>query len=306
MINLYQLQVFLAVVERGTFSAAASALHLTQPAISLQVQALEKSYGVRLFNRQGQHLELTEAGYALLEPARHLLIEAQQVEERFSAEHGILRGRLNFIHSHSSNGVYLLPQLLAAFSKQAPHNVQFSLQSTSEEHALQMLFDAQTHFAVLGNEPRHKTIEALLLNSDDLILALPAAHPWNGQQLEINALNKQTFILGVAGSELRRVTEAVLRTANLNLADIEIISETDDVQLSAEMVRCGLGLAFLYEHSVYRLFSQGQLGIAYLKSAGPKFCRETWLARAIPTTEDLLPPAQRQFWDFTCSHVNQS
>lgn len=305
MINLYQLQLFLAVVDRGTFSAAANELHLTQPAISLQVRALEDRYNVRLFNRQGQRLELTEAGQALVEPARRLVTLAQQVEEGFSAGQGTLRGRLNVVYSHNSpNAHYLLPEILGRFHPQAK-TVQFSLQAVSEEVALEMLLDFQAHFALLSNAPRSKSIEAFLLHSDELVLAVPATHPWNGQQIDLAELRGQTFIMSNAGSEIRRLSETTLRIAGVNLSEQEIIGEVDSPQAAVELVANGLGLAFLNEATLRKLMSSANLGLTRLKTtsvqqqSGLNLKRESWLARYLPTADRTHSPAQNQFWEFT-------
>src|SRR5205809_334153 len=85
MLNLYQLQMFLTVAEAGSFSAAARELHLTQPAVSMSVAALEKALGDRLFRRRGLRVELTPFGHQLLGPARQLLGLAAQAEETLQA-----------------------------------------------------------------------------------------------------------------------------------------------------------------------------------------------------------------------------
>src|SRR5690349_18617459 len=108
MISVYQLQIFLTVVEYKSFSAAAEQLSMSQPAVSQQIRALEEYYKVKLFARYGQRIELTEAGFALLDPARHLVTEAIQLDERFNAGAGELQGRINLLYSRNAAGALYL------------------------------------------------------------------------------------------------------------------------------------------------------------------------------------------------------
>lgn len=301
MINLYQLQLFLAVVDRGSFSAAASELHLTQPAISLQVRALEERYGVRLFNRQGQRLELTDAGYALIEPARRLLALAQEVEESFTAAQGTLRGRLNLVYSNP----YALPTLTTLLSRYhiIAKAVQFSAQLVTEENALEMLLNFQAHFALLTNIPRHKAVEAVLLSSDELLLALPPNHKWQGQTVELQDLRGQKFVLSSPSTELRRISDMALRTAGVNLGELEIVGEVDDVQVAAELVAANIGLTFLTNQTIRKFAHVYNLGTARLRltenqqQSGLILARENWLVRNLPTPDRANSPTQIQFWE---------
>lgn len=301
MINLYQLQLFLAVVDRGTFSAAASELHLTQPAISLQVRALEERYGVRLFNRQGQRLELTDAGYALAEPARRLLALAQEVEESFTAAQGTLRGRLNLVYSNP-HALLTLTTLLSRYHLLAKA-VQFSAQLVTEEVALEMLLNFQAHFALLTSMPRHKAAEAFLLSSDELLLALPAGHKWQGQTVELQDLRGQAFVLSSPGTELRRLSDTALRTAGVSLNELEIVGEVDDVQIVTELVAAGLGLTFLTSQTTRKFAPVYNLGTARLnltesqQQSGLVLARENWLVRNLPAPDRSPSPTQAQFWE---------
>ncbi len=303
MINLYQLRLFLMVMESGTFSGAASTLHMTQPAISMQIRTLENHYGVKLFNRQGQHLELTDAGQALLEPARRLLALAQEVEEGWNVGPGVLRGKLNLVYSsNTANALYLLPPLLAGFRAQA-QAVQFSLQTVSEETALQMLLNFQAHFALVSSAPRQKTIEGVLLDSDPLVLATPPTHPWQGQTVELAALRGQTMVQHAIGSDTRRLSDLALRAGGVNSSDVIIVGEVDSVQAAAELVRHGLGLAFLHEQLAHQL---PDLGIAHLQLPSPEteqlLRRESWLVRYAPPPERAPSPVQQHFWQFALNH----
>src|SRR5436190_16048085 len=94
MINLWQLHVFLEVAEAGSFSAAAVRLHLTQPGVSQQIRALESHLGTHLFVRRGHGVELTTAGYDLLDPARRMITLSEQTERTLMSRSGQVSGRI--------------------------------------------------------------------------------------------------------------------------------------------------------------------------------------------------------------------
>src|SRR5678815_2770088 len=122
MLNLYQLHLFVAVAEAGSFSEAARRLHMTQPAVSMAVAALEKGLGggsERLFKRRGQRVELTPLGEQLLPAAQHLLAEATQTEQALHAGRGVLAGRLALGSAGAAVAV-ALARLLGAFGQAHP------------------------------------------------------------------------------------------------------------------------------------------------------------------------------------------
>src|SRR3982751_265737 len=102
MINLWQLHVFLAVAESGSFSAAAGRLHMTQPGVSQQIRALEKHLGTQLFVRRGHGVDLTAAGLDLLEPARSMMHLSEMTERMLMSRRGEISGRIRLACALSS------------------------------------------------------------------------------------------------------------------------------------------------------------------------------------------------------------
>ena len=301
MINLYQLQIFLAVCERGTFSAAAEQFNLTQPGISQHIRALEDTYKVRLFIRNGPHIELTEAGQHLVEAARPLVRQAEQLEENFSADLGDVRGRINLVYSrNSASALYLLPPLLADFHAKYDQ-IRFSLTQMPEETALERLLDREANFALLNRPPRQKSLESLLLHSDELRLVLPPGHPWHNDTIEPVFLKGQSFLLRHTGSETRRQTEALLRVAGLSLNDLKIVAELDSAEAIVLTVRAGLGLGLASE-CVVQTYAQAGL-VSWARLAVPSrsdldLKREVYLSRLAVASGGGRAPGQERFWEF--------
>src|SRR3990172_1204218 len=126
MVGVRELAVFLAAADQENFSAAARKLHLSQPAISFQIQSLEQQLQVQLFQRVGRRIMLTQAGRDLLPIAHEMIYLSSQIEQMLSERQGLVKGEL-IIGCSTSPGKYVLPRLLGAFHKRHPE-----VQSTVE------------------------------------------------------------------------------------------------------------------------------------------------------------------------------
>ncbi len=304
MLNLYQLQIFVAVSDRGTFSAAARQFNLTQPGISQHIRSLEETYKVVLFNRNGPHIELTEAGHRLLEAARPLVRQAEHLEENFSAGLGEVRGRISLVYSRNTiAGLYWLPARLAEFNQRFKE-VRFSLIQAREETALEMLQDREAQFALLSNPPRQKSLESMLLLSDDIVLVLPPNHPWHERTVAIRDLKGQSVLLRPTGSETRRMTETALRVDGLSFNDLRVVAEVDSTEGIIVNVQAGLGLSFASETIVRHYSTAGLVGMARLKLSNParqaslQLSRELFLTRLVSTSHTDVIPSLERFWEF--------
>ncbi|HEX2914103.1 MAG TPA: LysR substrate-binding domain-containing protein [Chloroflexia bacterium] len=304
MVNLYQLQIFVTVSERGTFSAAAEVFNLTQPGVSQHIRALEDAYKVKLFNRNGPRIELTEAGQRLLEAARPLVEQAERLEETFSASLGEVRGRVSLTYSKNTAGaLYTMLPLLAGFH-QRHSNVRFSLVQFSEEESINKLLERETNFALLTGPSRQKSLESMLLYSDELVLALPPGHPWHNTQVTLNDLKNQPFLLRAPGSETRRLTENTLRVTGLNLNTLKVVAELDSAEGVVLAAQAGLGMGFVASAIARRFAVNGQISCARLRltereiSAGIDLKREFYLTRLAPLLSQERSPSQEQLWEY--------
>jgi DNA-binding transcriptional LysR family regulator len=245
MLNTFHLRTFLAVVDRGNYSAAAAALHMTQPAVSQQIRALEEQLGdIRLFRRVGQRMVLTHAGEELLVSARELVRLAERAEETLMALKGQVAGRV-VLGCTSGGGERLLPRLLAGFHEQFP-GVGLELEIASPEVLLDGLTDRSLNLALLQEPQRRRGLESTPLAKEPLILAAPAGHPvLKQEQLPPAALCEYPLILPRSGTALRRAIEDLLRRRGVTLAELRPCLETDSATAQLQAVRAGMGLAFL-------------------------------------------------------------
>ncbi len=176
MLNLYQLQMFLAVVDSGSFSAAAEALHLTQPAVSEGVRALEQRLGGRLFERRGRRATVTPAGAALIEPARALLAQATLTEQEHLRRGGVLGGVLR-LGIGCPAGAAVLAAQLGAFARRHP-GVRSVLIPQDPAAVLEGLRAGELDGGVLAERPRGSRVQAAEIGADEWLLLAPPGHAW--------------------------------------------------------------------------------------------------------------------------------
>ncbi len=119
--NLHQLRIFCSVVEYGSYTRAAETLYMTQPAVSLQVRALERSLQVKLFERVNQHLAVTEAGQALYQCALPMLNAEEEAQRVLAELKGAVRGKL-VVAANTTGGMYIIPPLLASYKERHPES----------------------------------------------------------------------------------------------------------------------------------------------------------------------------------------
>jgi DNA-binding transcriptional LysR family regulator len=186
MLNLYHLQLFVAVADAGSFSEAARRLHMTQPAVSMAVAALEKGLGGdRLFKRRGQRVELTPAGHQLIGPARHLLLLADQTEQALHAGRGVLAGRL-LLGSATPAGAVELARLLGAFGQVHPQ-VQISLTLDEPAPLLEQLRAGEVDAVLLAERGRGRHLDHTLLATEEWVIVAPVNYPWNSPLPAVNS-----------------------------------------------------------------------------------------------------------------------
>ncbi len=245
MLNTVYLQTFLAVVETGSFSAAARRLHMSQPAVSQQIRALEEQIGgVRLFRRSGQQMVLTLAGEQLLSNARELVAMAERVVQTVSALRGQIGGRVT-LGCLAGGAEAFLPHLLAIVQRQYPA-VTVDVDIQPAERLLEGLSERRFELILLSDAPRRRGLELRLLGGERLALTAAAGHPLLQQeQVPPGVLRDYPLVLPRIGHPLRRVIEDGLRRRGVAITDLRVVFEADSPLLLRSAVEAGLGLAFL-------------------------------------------------------------
>lgn len=291
MLNTFHLRTFLAVVDAGSYSAAAQLLHMSQPAVSQQIRALEEQLGdVRLFRRVGQRMVPTHAGEELLPSARDLVQLAERAEQSIMALRGQVTGRVT-VGCTPSSGERLLPRLLAAFRSHFPA-VSVELAVGPAEALVDALGEREIALLLLEDQQRRRGVESLPLGSEPLPLIAPSGHPLLQQErVPPGVLREHGLVLARPGSPLRRTVEDGLRRRGVAPADLRPVLEADSAAAMLEAVKAGIGMAFVPKICL----PQRPAGYDSVDLAMAPLRQEWYLLRA---RERGLPRAVQTLYDF--------
>src|SRR6185503_12027788 len=175
--NLQHLRYLLAVSRLGSFTGAASAMNVTQPAISGGIAELESELGVKLFHRQGRKVELTSEGRSLMNYAVRIQDLVEEAGHRLTRRKAAMGETFQF-GSIDAGAIYLLPDILRDYLAANPE-VQLSVQVAASRYLAEDLLANRSEFAVLTLPFVHPRLETLSLCNDRLILCAGASHPFS-------------------------------------------------------------------------------------------------------------------------------
>jgi DNA-binding transcriptional LysR family regulator len=291
MLNTFHLRTFLAVVEAGNYSLAAATLHMTQPAVSQQIHALEEQLGgTKLFRRDGQRMVPTHAGEELLVSARELVQMAERAEQNILSLRGQVAGRV-VVGCTASTGERLLPRLLAAFHEQYPA-VGLEMVVAPAEELLDGLGERRLALALLEEQQRRRGFEAVALGDEQLVLLAPTGHPLLKQdQVPPGVLRELPLALPRPGSPMRRAIEEALRRRGVLVAELQPALESDSVTALLQAARAGLGLALVPRSCAP---TRGE-GVGAVDLGGQPILLEWFVVRA---RERSGPPAGQLLFEF--------
>ena len=244
-VTLRQLQVFEAVARHLSFSRAAEELHLTQPAVSMQIRQLEASVGLPLFEQIGKKIFLTEAGNEIYHYSRSIAQQLTEAEAVLSEMKGLRRGRLNISVVSTAN--YFAPQLLALFC-QRNQDVTLSLKVVNREELLHQLASNEMDLGVMGQPPEGLDIVAEPFMENPLVVVAPPSHPLvTERDIPLSRLAQETFIVREQGSGTRSAMERFFQQHGLNLATGMEMSTNEAIK---QAVQAGMGLGVVSVHTI--------------------------------------------------------
>lgn len=287
-----QLAAFCAVVERRSFSQAAERLGVTQPAVSLQVRALEKRLGTQLLDRSGRRVEPTEAGMRLYRGAQRLLqLEEQLVSEVGGEAEGALGGTLQLGASTGPGGI-VLAHLLCEFQADNPE-LHVALSVFDTQTVVEMVAERELELGVVGAARRHRGVTFEPFFRDGVILATPPGHPFAGRTVTLDELRGETLIVMQEGAGVRQMIDDELRRAGTRLRDLDVRLELGLQESVSSAVRAGYGVTFISRRSVETDLATGSLAEAHVE--GLDLEREIFLVRAAGRTETRAAHAFVEF-----------
>ena len=239
--TLQQLRAFVTVVSAGSITRAAEELHLTQPAVSMQLRGFEDGFERPLFERVGRRMDLTPFGEEVLEHAKSLLIEAQSIHRKRSEQPGEWNGNLSI--ATVSTGKYVLPRFLAAFAADHPQ-VAIQLEVTNRSRVIELLEENAIDYALVSLPPERMEVESIPLVPNELHLVAPAG--WripDPDTPEFEAwLSESPLIFREPGSGTRRAFERLLAARGIQVDPVWEFATNEAVK---QAVIAGMGVSLM-------------------------------------------------------------
>jgi len=254
----FRLKVFRTVAEHLNFRKAAEHLFLTQPAVTLQIKALEDDLGIRLFDRAANRVSLTPQGSLLLSYAKKIAALISQAEQELGSEDGKVSGDLSLGVS-TTIAQYVLPRLLGAFLDEHPR-VQFSLHSGNTDEIVHLLLDDKLSIGLIEGPARDRGLRTEPFMQDELVLILPRA--FASDRMSREQLVSSNLLMREQGSGSRRVVEHALDNAGLKLKSFKNVMDLDSTEAIKSAVEVGLGIGFVSRWAISKELELGALKIA--------------------------------------------
>jgi len=237
-INTTYLRAFHAVAIEGGFSKAARALRVSQPTLSQQVRALEDRYGVRLFERGGQRVKLTELGRDLLTTTTRISAAVDEAELMLQGGRDVVSGHLRL----GAVGPQKIVQLMSAFRDRYP-DPNLNLMTAGNPDLYRALRDREIDLAVVAEPPDENEFHAVVVTDEPVIAMVAKDHAFAGRSATTLAeLAAQPLVLRDQGMMIRRIVEDAFAAAGLEMGNY---MEADGWHTHHEMVAAGLGIAIL-------------------------------------------------------------
>jgi DNA-binding transcriptional LysR family regulator len=254
-ITLRQLKVFEAVARRGHISRAAQDLHLTQPAVSMQVKALEAQAGLPLLEIVGKKLHLTEAGLEMQRLALSVMGQMAEAAQVFADMRGLEGGRLHVAVASTVN--YFATKLLAGFAQRHP-GVHVNLTVNNRRALLKLLEGNRCDIVLMGQPPPEADVEAAPFMDNPLVVIAPPGHPLARRRgpLGQRELAGETFLMREPGSGTRSAMERCFAECGLRM---ESRMEMNTNEAIKQGVESGLGLGVVSLHTAREELAAGRL-----------------------------------------------
>ncbi len=285
-LTLRQLQVFAEVARRLSFVRAAEALHLTPPAVTMQVKELESAVGLVLFERSGRQVSLTTAGEYLLVYARRMLATLRDAEDAMARLKHVEAGRLDV--GLVSTAKYFLPRLLARFREQHPGVELRLLVSANREQLVALLRNAEIDLAIMGRPPRDLAARAEAFAAHPQVFVAPPEHPLARLPVvEPQDLEREPFILREPGSGTRKHLEDYFAAQRIAP---HVAMEMPSNESIKQAVMAGMGLSFLSLHTMQLELERRLLVVLDVQGAP---VLRAW--NVVHTQSKVLSPAAEAF-----------
>lgn len=277
-----KLKLFCSVAETRSFSKTSRIVHLSQPAVSLQIQALEEFFETKLFDRSGGEINLTPAGEFLYPQAKHILDHYTDIEKEMRKISGAMKGGFT-LGASTSIGNHVLPRVIIAFKKEHP-KVKISMMVGNTKRIEELVKSGFIDFGLVAGECIGGKLKRETIMSDDLILIVSRDHPWAKKKVvSILDVLKEPFILREEGSGTRQIIEEYFAMNGISIHDMHIAMVLGSTASIKEAVEAGIGVSIVSKWAVQRELADGRLKLVTF--------REGTIQRDL----SLILPARKHF-----------
>jgi DNA-binding transcriptional LysR family regulator len=297
-VELYQLEAFEAIAAHGSFTRAAEALHLSQPAITRQIASLEAELRTRLFDRLGRTVRMTAAGEALHRYSEQIVRLSREAQHAVAEVGAGAAGRLA-VGASSTLATYVLPSLLRRFRESHPR-VEISVHTGASAQVLEMVLSNEADLGIVTSEVHDRVLVATVLAEYETCVVVPPAHPLARRgAVEAADLAGATLIQMESGTNLRTYVDRLLSAAGV---EEQVALELDNVEAIKRMIEAELGISMLPEVAVRAEVAAGRL--AALPLAGmPQANRQI---RLVHRRDKYLSASARAFITLLVSSFQKS
>lgn len=244
MLDSHALQVFYEAARANSFTAAAKVLHLSQPAVSMQIKGLEEYLQTDLFERNGRYLRLTQAGETLVPLAQQIVQLSVAAEETLRHADGQVSGSLT-VGASAFSASYVLPHLVARFQRLYPE-VSIVLRTSSQEELVEKLVTGEYDFGVMNVVAQCEHVICRPFFNEQIVLVAPAAHPFaQRKQVKPEELGNERYICQDKTSACRWAVGNALDRYGVDIEMFDIAMEVTSPEAIITAVEHGMGLSFI-------------------------------------------------------------
>lgn len=262
-LNTALLRTFVTVVNKKSLSMAAQEIHITQPAVSKQINAIEEYFGVGLIERRGRGITLTPAGEVLYQHANEILELLSKTEREIRDLSATVKGKL-VIWASSIPGHFILPYIVGAFQKQY-QEVHISLQISDSNDVTKHLLDESAHLGAVGTKPVNKKLEFCKFFTDQMVVITQSDHPLADKGvISLQELANERLIWRSLGSGTRLELEDKLSQAGLPQENLNIVMELGSTGAVVNAVEAGLGISIVSRSAIKKEEALGKLAVLEL------------------------------------------
>ena len=251
----FRVETFLAVCQTMNFTRAAEQLHITQPAVSQHIHALEEQYGAKLFRSQGKQLQLTESGRLFFRTAAAMHHDDLRLREALHQEN--TRRRLRF-GATLTIGEYIMPGPLHRLLEREP-DIQLYMLTANTQELLKLLDQGELDFAIVEGYFDKQAYDSLVYCIQRYIPVCSAEHPFSHPVRRLEDLLEERLLVREPGSGTRNVLERALEVRNLSVRNFRRVTELGSLNLIKSLACAGAGISFFYQPVVQQELEAGKL-----------------------------------------------